>query len=426
MMREHYADMARRWVRRNRTEAPPQLPRDRRRLVSAVEQALHTRARRRVVVRWASGGGAIAVAAGLVLALKLGAGLGLADVTAFLHRSGGADAGRIFRILKGSDSDGSLAMGGAAARPVTPGMSVEAGAQVMAPSTGLVQVGALDGTALTLEPGGSLTVTEAGKTQRFALRHGAVRARVTKLHRGERFLINTADAEIEVHGTAFRVATGSVDPSCPAGSHTRVSVTEGVVTVRWEGREERLLPGDEWPTGCPAATAAQAAAKPEPQADLELEPPPAAAAAPVAPVKVARALPARPAARPPPARSPAEAPAPPDEKPPAPVLPIEVAMPAAPPPPPPSELAEQNDLFAAAVRAKRQGRPGDAIRLFTQLIQQYPQSPLLESALAQRMKMLAARDAWAGAEAAHEYLRRFPGGFARAEARALAAAAATP
>jgi hypothetical protein len=177
-----------------------------------------------------------------------------------------------------------------------------------------------------------------------------------------------------------------------------VAVTEGVVSVRWHDQEVRLLPGEEWPTGCAAP----------------------------------RPAPARPAARrPQPQVAPDEPVAPREEAPPAPepeaATPVAPARPQrAPVPQTPSMLAAQNDLFSAAVRAKRRGHAADAIRLFGTLVRKYPDSPLAESALAQRMKLLAANGPEAAVEAANDYLEQFPGGFARADARAIVRAAAKP
>jgi TolA-binding protein len=82
-----------------------------------------------------------------------------------------------------------------------------------------------------------------------------------------------------------------------------------------------------------------------------------------------------------------------------------------------SLLADQNNLFAAAVRARNHGLGREAATLFERLIDEYPASPLAESAAAQRMKVLSSIDATAGARAAADYLRRFPSGFARGEAQ---------
>jgi hypothetical protein len=95
-------------------------------------------------------------------------------------------------------------------------------------------------------------------------------------------------------------------------------------------------------------------------------------------------------------------------------------------PPAPSALAAQNDMFAAAVRARRRGDASEALRLFNSFIQTYPRSQLYEHALAQKMRLLASTDPWGASEAASEYLARFPAGFARAEARALLTEKAQP
>jgi len=391
MMREQYADMARRWVRWLRPEAPPRLPIDRRRLVSAVEEALRERARYRTRVRWmTSVGTAAAAAAALVLVVQFGPGR-------IWQRPPVAEQAPSPKVTDAPAPIGIAPLPAAPAR----GIDLEPGIQLAAPAGSEVHIDAADGTGLTLEPGGKLAVIERGATRRFALRHGAVRARVARLVAGERFIIDTADAEIEVHGTAFRVALGRPADNCKKGPHTHVAVTEGVVSVRYEGREVKLLPGEEWPPACSA-------------------PPPA---------PEARRVVRRAAAPQTVAAAPDERPAPSvaaqekqdDEIPPPPPAPTRPT-----PPVPASVLAAQNDLFAAALRAKRRGRPNDAIKLFNSLVRKYPESPLLESALAQRMKLLAATDPWAASQAASDYLARFPGGFARAEAHRLAAASARP
>jgi hypothetical protein len=106
---------------------------------------------------------------------------------------------------------------------------------------------------------------------------------------------------------------------------------------------------------------------------------------------------------------------------------------------PMSSLAGQNDLFSSALRAKRGGQARRAIELFERFVRSYPASSLVESALAQRMRLLAQPGTQARAQAraqdsiaarlsspdssaksaAADYLARFPDGFARAEARAL-------
>ena len=88
----------------------------------------------------------------------------------------------------------------------------------------------------------------------------------------------------------------------------------------------------------------------------------------------------------------------------------------------PSTLSAQNDLFAAAVRAKRQRQNWESVDLFSRLVDTYPNGPLTEGAMVQRMKVLSSVDDVAAARAASEYLTRFPGGFARAAAHRIAGA----
>jgi len=435
MSGERYAEQARRWVRAARPEAPPRLPSDRHRLVGAVQGALRTRRRKRMVVRSVTVLGAAAAALALVLTRPDVHGHLTAQAPAPAPAKASTHARDLTVVRANTDGSSGIALGEDVVKPVRRGMMLQPGIQLVAPNAGDVQIGTAQGTLLTLEPGGTLTVTEATETQRFALLRGAVRARVTKLAPGERFLINSVDAEIEVHGTQFRVALVEGDAGCAVHSTTRVSVTEGVVSVRSAGQEVRLHPGEEWPAGCAPVRVAAEVAKP------------------AAPVRIARRSKAPGHTRHMAAEAPSEAPEPsvePATEPaadhttaPAPTQPPPVrtiALPApgtsapvasearppasAPPVGPVSQLKEQNDLFAAAYRAKREGRETDAIRLLTRLVRRFPDGIHVESALAERMKLLAVGDATAGADAASEYLSHYPSGFARADAERLVARSA--
>jgi hypothetical protein len=284
------------------------------------------------------------------------------------------------------------------------------GDQVFASHTGPATLGDAAGTELTVEPGGNLTVLDAGPHRRFALRRGAVSARVRKLVTGERFVIETSDSEIEVHGTAFRVELGapiSVPCSGPGPSEsiaTRVSVSDGVVSVKWSGEEQRLRPGEQWPPICPSVSVTEPRS-PAPEEAPATLPVPAPKSAKTTDAHVARR---RGTAA---ARDTARA--------------TIVAT--------TSALAAQNDLFQAAVRARRKGRAGEALALFERYLDQYPDGSLCESALAQEMRLLAAGAGPGGvattgtaAAAARRYLARFPDGFARDEARTLIRATTSP
>lgn len=395
MPRGSYADVVRRLVRKLRSEPTPSVPKDKRRMVAAVEEALRARTRRRARVRSIVGA---AVGAAALLALVSGGALWRRGSESNAARTGAAQAARALTVLgTGNDANGDVISGDSRHLQLQRGMALEVGVRVVASPSGELSFGTAQGTLLALEPRGDITVTEAGSTQRFALRSGAVRARVARLSAGERFLIDTADAEIEVHGTAFRVAVVAADPRCGNGTTTRVSVSEGIVSVRAGGRESRVHPLGAWPEGCAmvpgSSPTTMHAAPPEP-ATVAARADRAARTGSLAPL--ARSAPTSPSATP------------------------AVAIPAI----PASDLAAQNDLFAAAVEAKKEGRRSEAVRLFGKLVSENPLGPLLESATVQRMKLLAAIDAQVGARAAADYLARFPSGFARPDAEKLVARSA--
>ena len=54
----------------------------------------------------------------------------------------------------------------------------------------------------------------------------------------------------------------------------------------------------------------------------------------------------------------------------------------------PSTLAEQNDLFAAALAARRRGENAEAMRWLDRLIARYPDGPLIDSARAERRRLV--------------------------------------
>lgn len=249
--------------------------------------------------------------------------------------------------------------------------------RVVTTSSGRAAITLPSGTHLVVERGGDVALVEHGATQSFALNAGGLHADVAKLRPGERFLIRTPDAEIEVRGTSFQVDVVARS-SCGRGTATRVVVTEGVVAVRFAGTATSVRAGESWPADCFGTTAA---AVPEhPVA------PPEGSAASNAPVTA-------------PARSTAA-----------------VATPAR---PSGSDLAAQNALFTEGAAARRRGDTRAAIAAYDKLTSTYPASPLAESATVERMRIVAAADPRRGAEAARAYLSRYPTGFARAEATAL-------
>jgi len=380
--------LASRWVRLAWPEIAARSTEVPARIVSAVSLGLRARRRRRVAARVAVAacGSLAAAAAGIV------AWTWVEHRQPVALRSGSsAPAGA---VAGGLSTDEALWVRLAATSPereVVPGDTFRA-----ATGGGMegVRLASTDGTELVVEPGGVLQVVEAAATKRFTLLLGAVRIRVRKLHAGERFLIDTAEAEVEVHGTRFRVtraedatgATPGAGPSpCGGGASTVVSVSEGVVSVAGAGGEVRLMPGGTWSSPCPVALAARASSDsasgsggPRPRLDRER------------PRWLQRRHRAAPLS--------------------------------------PSQLAAQNDLFLAAARARKQGHPSQALDLFERFVDTYPDSSLLESALVQRLRLLrSSGPPGAAAQAATRYLGQFPDGFARTEAeQVLGLAGASP
>jgi len=385
-MSRSYADMIATALR-NESQPSPRFPADRERLVHAVERGLRSRRRSQQMVRWTM----TATAAAAVLVLLAGAKTIFSPYPRPTLPAV-AEGPRLHIISTPQHPSGMMVGTDAAPVPVVEGMALPQGFRLVAPPAGEVRFGAPRGTTLTLEGGGEVAVKDATNVQRYELKEGAIRAKVAKLVTGERFIIATADAEVEVHGTAFRVAVVPVDPACGGGTITRVAVTEGVVSVRRDGNEVRVTPGHVWPEKCEAgAPAAASAAGPSPRVRIRGGLTHSQGMHVTAPAV---------------AEAPAEAPAP-------------VEAPPAPPPLSKSELAAQNDMFASAVRAKRHGHASLAVRILERFSREYPNSPLTESAAAQRMKLLAVIDSVAARRAATDYLSRYPTGFARADAQQL-------
>jgi TolA-binding protein len=198
---------------------------------------------------------------------------------------------------------------------------------------------------------------------------------VAKLTAPQRFIIDTPDAEIEVRGTRFRLRVLPRGEACGDGSRTRVEVAEGVVQARGAGVRLDVGAGESWPADCatkPAPPVSASSAAGDTTAPRQLGTTPAHGKS------------ARPAAE----RL--------------------------------SALAPQNDLFAEGIARRRQGDVSGALRVYQELLTRFPNGPLAENAMVERMRLLAG-SAEASVEA-KRYLARYPHGFGAAEAERLAAA----
>jgi TolA-binding protein len=388
-----YARWAGRVLGGNPEERPPAATADRQRAILALERALVERGKRKSRVRWAMG---LSVAASVVLCGTIAAtvagrspkvaGFAGAKPTAApspqtSHEAPAPEPTAISIVGhvtgNGATIRGGPRTGGASlATSGSPDTPVVAGNRVVAHGMSHAILAFSTGTELSVEEEGDLTVLEQGKSQVFALDQGVMRAHVAKLREGERFVVHTPDAEVEVRGTTFRVSIAPGDPTCGAGSVTRVAVDEGVVVVRQGEVETRVSRGQSWPScdSTPPVTSSEATPGDS-----------VAAAATPEDAKGARASSARGASR------------------------------------SSSSLAAQNDAFAEALVLKNGGQSEAAVTAFERFTGRYPSSNLAESAAVERMKLLLATDHDRGVAAALQYLARYPAGFARADAKAAVA-----
>jgi ferric-dicitrate binding protein FerR (iron transport regulator) len=337
-----YAELAARALAADEASFGAPSPRDRADGVAAIAEALRARGRRRVRP-WLAAAGALAAAAAVVVVV--GGRPAGPPPRAVAERSAAPAPPPRPAIVVLDAFGASLEVSGQA-RAALARDEIGPGARLRVAPAGEVTLAFATGTRLGLAGGASLRVRELAATQRFALEDGAVDAEVAKLQPGRRFLVDTPDAQVEVKGTRFEVAVGSEPAPCAPHVRTRVTVSEGVVVVRHASGEVRLPAGAVWPA-CEQARA------------------------PVVSGPARRSTPAprhHRASREAAART--EAPAVADA-------------------PPGSTLAEQNDLFAAALAAGRRGDLQEAVYWLDQLLARYPTGQLSDSARATRRRFLA-------------------------------------
>jgi hypothetical protein len=247
--------------------------------------------------------------------------------------------------------------------PLLEGRALTAGSRIVTPPNGRATLSFSTGTTASLGAGADLSIEDESGSQVLRLAGGSVDLHVAKLSAGQRFLVDTVDAEVEVRGTRFRVEVAEASAACGGGVVTRVGVSEGVVVVRHGGVESRVEAGEAWPKGCGAPGDAQVSAQTSTWTGGG---------------RFARG--ARPTG---------------------------------------SDLAGQNDLFAEGTRAWHRGDGSGALGAFDQLLAKYPNGTLAESAYVERMRVLRSVAPDRATASAREYLARYPSGFARPEAEAL-------
>src|SRR5262249_39160121 len=140
--------------------------------------------------------------------------------------------------------------------PLTAGLPISQGDRVVVKEGSQGSLKLSTGTHMLLEEKADVTVVERGPTQIFSLKNGALRADVAKLRGGQRFIVATPDAEVEVRGTSFRLARVTGDHSCADGVLTKLIVYEGTVVARMRGREDRVPAGQSWSGACTPKPAA--------------------------------------------------------------------------------------------------------------------------------------------------------------------------
>ncbi|HEX3772547.1 MAG TPA: FecR family protein [Polyangiaceae bacterium] len=351
---------------------PSPEPADRARVITALGARLEARAQRRRLRAWMVSAGA---AAAVVLAA-----FGGARVLRHAPSSLAAAAPPVPEIVARSASSSAVVVSGAASEPLGDGRPLSVGSRVVTPADGRATLSFSSGTSAVLHEGTAMAVASEGAAQVLRLETGALDLHVAKLGAGERFVVQTPDSEVEVRGTQFRVALVPADPSCGQGVVTRVVVTEGVVSVRHAGLEDRVPAGSQWPASCAAPAPSASVASTSTHAPRRTPAPSPAAGAPA-------------------------------------------ASPAAGAPAAGSTLADQNDLFTAAMAARRRGESRAALALFDRFLEEYPSSTLVESAVVERMRLLHAASPARGRAAARDYMGHYPSGFARGEAEAILAEA---
>jgi hypothetical protein len=208
---------------------------------------------------------------------------------------------------------------------------------------GRAEVSLVSGAIVDLEPMstlglGSGNLDNGVVDEELDLASGRISVRVPKLGAKGRLSVDTPNARVTVHGTVFVVEVLPAGPQGPAV--TRVSVTEGRVSVASGGREIFLGPGANWSS---APRNEQVEALPSPEATPQ-------------PSVAERTRPGSPSLG--------------DRR---------AAVPS-------STLAEENELFRSALAARRRGDPGRAIELLDHLLSGYKTSPLVAEARAERAR----------------------------------------
>lgn len=224
------------------------------------------------------------------------------------------------------------------------------------------------GAVLDIGPGARLHFQPAREgghgplRDRIELSAGKIDVQVPKLVDGDEVSVHTDGATIVVHGTKFSVErwAGARDGG------TRVEVTEGKVAVYAGGQERLLTAGAQWTMPNAALDSSAAASTGSAQE----------AAPPLPEVGSA------------------------------------------------STLAAENALLGSAMQQRRLGHSDRALSMLGDLIARYPQSPLVETARVERLRVFQETGATGRLRPeAERYLKDYPDGLARREVSGMLDAA---
>ncbi|MEO7112528.1 MAG: FecR domain-containing protein [Polyangiaceae bacterium] len=362
---------------------PPVDTKDRAHAIKAIERAIAERAKKKMRVRWMLGAAAIAASVMAIASTKM-----LMHSHADVIAASISSTETISVALAHATGNVSVTSPNSPVGAGVEGANVAAGSRIVTHDGGHAVLALSTGTRLAIDDTSDFSVVEEDATQIFSLASGSMRADVAKLKPGERFIIRTADAEVEVHGTSFSVGVVPADASCGGGSTTRVKVFEGVVTVRHSGDEARIPKGDSWPANCAATASDQntdqsnATSAPDTVLELPNDAPQTAHAAATAHAPHGTNHSRKTGSSP---------------------------------------LAEQNDIFESGLTAERDGLTMGAISDFERYLSLYPNGPLAEHAAVRHMNLLRTVDNTRAVAAAKDYLTQYPNGFARSEAAAIVA-----
>jgi hypothetical protein len=262
-------------------------------------------------------------------------------------------------VVEGNVGSGNSLVQNAVPKPLLDGTRLVEGDSVQMGPDSHAGLAFADGTRLVLSDAGHLHIDELAMARRFLLRGGHLQAHVAKLGHGERFIVDTPDAEVEVRGTVFEVSVEPAGDCDGPKARSTVAVDEGAVWVRSGMTQVLLHPGESWTSPCQIAPTSEPDARPATTTEGRSS------------VRSAkRGLSHRASVL---DQVPTTAPAPAHT----------VRAPGS------SSLAKQNNLFSEAMAAERKGDHKAALLKLDALIGRFPNGPLLESARTERQRILS-------------------------------------